>query len=134
MAFESMNLKILLPFGVFAEKQNVKSIVVETRQGAYGIFPNRLDGIAALVPGILTYKTETDKEIYVAVDEGVMAKTGADVLVSVRNAIGGNDLGKLREAVEQEFKELHKREKDIQTVVAKLESGFLRQLQKLHED
>lgn len=134
MAFESMNLKILLPFGVFAEKQNVKSIMVETQEGAYGILPNRLDGVAALVPGILTYQTEGGHEIYVAVDEGVMAKTGADVLVSVRNAIGGKDLGKLRKAVDQEFKELHRHEKDIQTVVARLESGFIRQLQKLYED
>jgi F-type H+-transporting ATPase subunit epsilon len=39
----------------------------------------------------------------VAVDEGVLVKTGMDVLVSVRRAIGGTDLGQLHEAVEKEF-------------------------------
>jgi len=33
----------------------------------------------------------------------VLVKTGSDVLVSVRRALGGTDLGHLREAVEREF-------------------------------
>ena len=45
-----------------------------------------------------------------AVDEGVLVKTGADVLVSVRNAIGGMDLDKLHEAVEREFLNLNEQE------------------------
>ena len=53
--------------------------------------------------GILTYETEAEGEVFVAVDEGVLVKTGPDVLVSVRRAMGGTDLGQLREAVEQEF-------------------------------
>jgi F-type H+-transporting ATPase subunit epsilon len=49
------------------------------------------------------YETEAEGEVYVAVDEGVLVKTGPEVLVSVRNAIGGTELEDLREAVEQEF-------------------------------
>jgi F-type H+-transporting ATPase subunit epsilon len=62
------------------------------------------------VPGILIYEAEAEGEVYVAVDEGVLVKTGLDVLVSVRNAIGGTDLGQLREAVEREFLNLDERE------------------------
>lgn len=134
MPVESMNLKILLPFGIFDEQQNVQRIVAETQQGSFGLWPNRLDCVAALVPGIFMYETKQGGEVYVAVDEGVMVKTGAEVFVSVRNAIGGTDLGKLHEAVEQEFMELGEREKDVRSVLAKLESGFIRQLQKLREE
>jgi F-type H+-transporting ATPase subunit epsilon len=49
----------------------------------------------------------------VAVDEGVLVKTGLDVLVSVRNAISGTDLGQLREAVEREFLNLNEREQSV---------------------
>ena len=35
----------------------------------------------------------------------MLIKTGAEVLVCVRRAIGGADLGQLRRAVEQEFLE-----------------------------
>ncbi|MDD5180017.1 MAG: F0F1 ATP synthase subunit epsilon [Gallionellaceae bacterium] len=123
-----MRLKILLPFQVFADIEGVKRIVAETHQGSYGILPQRLDCVAALVPGILTYETATGGETYVALDEGVLVKAGADVLVSVRNAIGGTDLGKLRAAVEQEFLNLDEREQSVRSVLAKLESGFIRRL------
>ena len=52
---------------------------------------------------ILIYETDALGEVYVAVDEGVLVKTGPEVLVSVRRAIGWNRSGKLRDAVEQEF-------------------------------
>ena len=86
-----MNLKILLPFEIFAEKTDVSRIVAETREGSFGILPHRLDCVAALAPGILTYETQEDGTVYLAVDEGVLVKAGADVLVSVRHAIGGTD-------------------------------------------
>ncbi|HEX3856012.1 MAG TPA: F0F1 ATP synthase subunit epsilon [Verrucomicrobiae bacterium] len=119
-----MNLKILLPFGVFAEKKEVLSIVAQTPQGSFGLLPHRLDCVAALSPGILTCTTAAG-EIFTAVDEGILIKTGADVLVSVRRAIGGADLGKLREAVENEFLKLDEQQKNVRSVLAKFESSFL---------
>jgi F-type H+-transporting ATPase subunit epsilon len=80
------------------------------------------------VPGILIYQTESDGEVFVAVDEGVLVKTGPDVLVSVRRAIGGTDLGQLRETVEKQFLALDDQEKSVRQAVAKLETGFLRRL------
>lgn len=127
----SMNLKILLPFRVFANIKNVGRIIMETNDGSYGLLPQRLDCVTALVPGILTY--ETEKVHYIAVDEGVMIKTGSEVLVSVRNAIGGADLGKLHELVKEEFKLLDESEKETRSVMAKLESGFMIQLGKFGE-
>jgi F-type H+-transporting ATPase subunit epsilon len=82
--------------------------------------------VAALVPGILIYQTESDGEVLVAVDDGVLVKSGPDVLVSVRRAIGGTDLGQLRDAVEREFLTLDEHERSVRLVVAKLETGFLR--------
>ena len=123
-----MNLKILLAFGVFAERTGVSRIVAETREGSFGLLPRRLDCVAAPAPGILIYEPESEAEVCVAVDEGVLVKTGFDVFVSVRNAIGGTDLGQLREAVEQEFMNLNEREQIVRAVMAKMESGFIRRL------
>ena len=96
--------------------------------------PHRLDCVAALVPGILIYEDEAENEVYVAVDEGVLVKAGLEVLVSVRNAIGGTDLGQLREAVDREFLNLNQREQTVRSVMAKLESGFIRRLAEFHND
>jgi F-type H+-transporting ATPase subunit epsilon len=129
-----MNLKVLLPFEVFAEKTGVLRIVAETHEGSFGLLPRRLDCVAAIVPGILVFETEADGETCIAVDEGVLVKSGADVLVSVRNAVGGTDLGKLREAVEQQFLNLDEQEKSVRSILAKLESGLVRRLAEFHHD
>jgi F-type H+-transporting ATPase subunit epsilon len=121
-----MHLKVLLPFQVFADKASVSRIVAETREGSFGLLPHRLDCVAALAPGILTYETEADGEVFVAVDEGVLVKTGAEVLVSVRRALGGKNLGKLRDSVKQEFLTIDENEESVRIVMEKLESGFLR--------
>jgi F-type H+-transporting ATPase subunit epsilon len=123
-----MTLKVLLPFQIFAEKTSVSRIVAETREGSFGLLPHRLDCVAALAPGILTYETEADGEVFVAVDEGVLVKTGPDVLVSVRRAISGTDLGQLHDTVKQQFLTLDEHEQSVRLVTAKLETGFLRRL------
>lgn len=130
-----MTLKILLPFKIFTEKADVLRIVAGTRDGSsFGLLPHRLDCTAALAPGILTYETEVDGEVYVAVDEGVLVKSGTDVLVSVRNAIGGVNLAQLREAVDREFLTLDEQEKSVRSVLAKLESGFIHRLATFHHE
>ena len=129
-----MNLKILLPFQVFAEKTGVSRIVAETPAGSFGLLPHRLDCVAALAPGILTYETAADGEVFVAVDEGVIVKAGPDVLVSVRRALAGADLGQLRDAVDREFLTLDEQEKDVRSVVAKMEGDLFRRMATLHDD
>ena len=86
------------------------------------------------MPGIFIYETEEAGEVYVAVDEGVLVKTGQEVLVSVRNAIVGMDLSQLREAVENEFLIMDESEQRMRSVMAKLESGLVRRLVEFHND
>ncbi len=125
-----MHLKVLLPFQVFADKTDVSRMVAETAQGSFGLLPHRLDCVAALAPGILTYETAAGEE-FLAVDEGVLVKTGPNVFVSVRRALGGTDLGRLHDAVKREFMTLDKSEQDMRAVMTKLEAGFLRRLASL---
>jgi F-type H+-transporting ATPase subunit epsilon len=123
-----MRLKVLLPFQVFLESSGVTRIVAETRAGSFGLLPRRLDCVAALAPGILTYETHADGEVFIAVDEGALVKTGPEVLVSVRHALVGTDLAQLRQTVEREFLNLDENERSVRLVMARLETGFLRRL------
>ena len=127
-----MNLKVLLPFQIFAEKTGVSRIVAESHEGSFGLLPHRLDCVAALAAGILIFETKVEGETYVAVDEGVLVKTGSDVLVSVRNAIAGTDLGQLREAVQREFLHLDEQEKNVRSVLAKMEGDLMRRMATFH--
>lgn len=126
-----MQLKVLLPYQVFAEVAAVKRIVFETREGSFGLLPHRRDCVAALVPGILVLDTTEAGETFMAVDEGILVKTGSEVLVSVRRAISGADLSQLRQIVEQEFLALDEQAQSVRAVMRKLETGFLRRLHEL---
>jgi F-type H+-transporting ATPase subunit epsilon len=129
-----MNLRILLPFGVFAEKDGVLRIAADTTDGSYGLLPHRLDCVAALVPGILMYEAKDVGTVYVGIDQGVLVKAGAQVTVSVRRAIGGSDLGQLKDAVEREFLKLDEQERNVRSAVAKMESGLMGHLAEFEND
>ena len=129
-----MHLKILLPFGVFADAADVSRIVVDTAAGSFGLLPHRLDCVAALVAGILCYETDGAGEVFVAVDEGTLVKSGAEVLVSVRRAQAGSDLDELRADVGEQFLTLSDEEQGVRRVMAKMESGFISRLAGLRDD
>lgn len=132
MPREQMHLKILLPYRVFLDQPEVQQVVADSTSGSFGLLPRRLDCVVPLVPGILFYETADGVSRYVALDEGVMVKTGRDVVVSVRNAIGGADLGQLQHAAESAFRHLDEQQKNIRTVLARLESEFIRRFEELH--
>lgn len=123
-----MQLEILLPFKVFLASETVSRIVVVTPSGSFGLLPRRLDCVTAVSPGILSYSTPAGVEVNVAVDQGVLIKTGARVRVCVRRAMTGTGLGDLRRAVEEEFLQLDEREHSMRSTLAALESGFIRRL------
>jgi len=129
-----MNLKILVPSQVFAEKSGLSRIVAETSDGSFGVLPHRLDCVAVLCPGILVYENDAEGEAYIAIDQGIFIKTGIDVLVSVRNAIVGRELGQLRQAVEQEFLHLNEQEQSLRSSLMKMESGLIRRMVAFHND
>ncbi len=123
-----MHLKILLPTEVFADQAGVSSVIAETLNGSFQLLEHRLDCVAALVPGILTYLAKDNSPVYLAVDEGVLVKTGAEVLVSVRQAIGGTDLGQLHDEVKRTFLTLNEEERNVRDVLSRMDSSLVGRL------
>lgn len=134
MAPSAMTLKVLLPFQVFAEHTGLSAIVANTREGSFGLLPHRRDCSAALSAGILTLTSPSEGTSYVAIDEGVLVKTGAHVLISVRRALAGTDLAQLQQAVSQQFLKVDEREQQVRSVITKLEMGLVRRLATFHHD
>ena len=127
-----MHLEILLPFRIFADKLDVTRIVAETREGSFGLLPRRRDCVAALVPGILIYESGADGEVFIAVDEGVLTKVGADVRVAVRRATQGSDLAQLRQAVQRDYVTLDALQQAARNATNKLESSFVGRFARFH--
>ena len=128
-----MDLKILLPYKIYADIKNVDRIVAETNEGFFGLLPQRIDCVASLVPGIFMYETDKGEIHYIAIDEGVLVKAGMEVLVSVRNAIGGTDIRQLHNSIKKEYIKLDDNERSVRSVMAKIESEIIYNLQKFNK-
>ena len=123
-----MKLKISIPTDVILEKTGVVRMIVETASGSLGILPLRLDCVACLVPGVLLFETKEEGERFIAVDEGILTKTGSDVNVSVKTAVIANELGTIEQIVREQLLVRSEQEKKIRSILAKLESDFIRNL------
>ena len=128
MSPSSMQLEVLLPSEVYASEPEVLRIVAETSAGSYGLLPQRLDCVAALVPGVLVFSTAAGGEVFIAVDEGVLVKAGSRVVVAVRRAIRGSNLATLRELVTRQFMHQDAEGLQLRSAMASAEGGFMRSL------
>lgn len=108
-------------------------VIAEGADGSFCLLPRHVDFVSALVPGLLAYEEEAGGEQVLAADAGVLVKCGDEVLVSVRNAIGGKGLEELKDAVRTTFSNLDDREKKARTVLARLEADFIRRCAELQE-
>jgi F-type H+-transporting ATPase subunit epsilon len=118
----TLTLRVLLPEKVVLERE-VQKVVAEGENGSFGLLPRHVDYVEPLVPGILSFvPADGEDERFAAVDEGVLVKCGSEVLVSVRNAVVGPELGRLEETVRSRFERVDEREQAMRTALAKLES------------
>ncbi len=78
------------------------------------------------MPGLLSFTTQDEVEIFLAVDEGILVKHGNEVLVSSRYAVRGLRLEELEALVRDRFEVLDERERTARSAVARLESDFVR--------
>jgi len=120
-----MKLKIFLPTEVLLE-ESVNKVVAEAGNGAFGLLPNHIDFVTALVPGILSFESTQGQEIFLAVDEGILVKCGSQVTVSTIKAIQGTDLETLHKTITEQFLTFDERQKKTRSAIAKLEASFFR--------
>nr|WP_236649141.1 F0F1 ATP synthase subunit epsilon [Rhodopirellula sp. SM50] len=120
-----MQLKIQTPNEVLTDQPVVK-VIAEAENGCFCLLPRHVDFLAALVPGLLVFEDSDGIEHFVAVGEGLLVKKGQAVMVSVRQAVRGGDLGKLQRTVREQFESIDDRERATHAAVAKLEASFLR--------
>ena len=120
-----IQLKVLTPTQTLVDESVIK-VHAEGQEGAFCLLPRHRDWVAALTPGIVSFTTSNGQEQFVAVDQGVLTKRGAEVLIAVRRAVREGDLAQLRQVVEKEFRHLDEQEKIARSALARLEAGIIR--------
>ncbi len=125
-----MHLKLILPTEILVN-QTVTKVTAEGGNGSFCLLPQHIDLVANLLAGILSFESETGEEMFLAIDEGILIKQGEQVLVSVRNAVRGENLETLQQAVQQQFRHLDEREQRARSMLARLETSFVREFMEL---
>ncbi len=126
-----MRLKVLAPTEVVLDEK-VLRVVAEGENGSFALLPRHIDFVSALVPGLLYFvRAPGETGEYMAVDRGILIKHGPEVLVAVRNAVGGVGLEELVETVHARFMALDEKERSVRSAVARLEADFLRRFMEL---
>lgn len=124
MSLASMHLSVFLPTSHLL-KEEVYKVKGESLTGEFCLKPRHIDYVTALSPGIFSYVTTSGRELFLAMDYGILVKQGAQVKVATRLAISG-ELGLLSQEVEKMLEESDDREAQNRTAIAKLEVGFLK--------
>jgi F-type H+-transporting ATPase subunit epsilon len=129
---DTMTLDIILPYQQYMHHSDVTGIIAETDSGSMGLLPHRLDCVVTISPGIIVFRKESGNEIWVAVDNGFLLKTGLTVTVSVRNAFSGPDPVNLKRIVREEFSTISDIDIKVREIMQKLESNFIRSIVEMH--
>jgi len=125
-----MKVKILLPTSVFLDKE-VKKIIAQGLGGSFCLLPRHIDYTNALVPGIVTLESGDGQLAYYAVSEGILVKIGDLVLLSVRDAVRGDTLEELKQAVDNQFLQAMRQEEASRAALKKLEADTIRRFMEL---
>jgi F-type H+-transporting ATPase subunit epsilon len=117
-----MKLMILLPGEVFMEAE-VAKVIAEARNGSFCLLPRHVDFVAALVPGLFSFETAEGRDVFLAIDEGILVKCGGDVLCRHATRAGSRSRS-IEGTVEQQFKKIDSREKKARMAMAKDRGRF----------
>lgn len=94
--------------------------------GGFGILPNHVDFVTALVPSILLVTMPEGGERIFGIDEGLLVKKGHQVDIVVRRGVESADLDSLRATVHDTFDQMEDEERIARVALSRLEADMVR--------
>jgi F-type H+-transporting ATPase subunit epsilon len=99
-----MRLRITTPLTIAVDEDVVQIVTAEDASGGFGIQPHHADFLTSLTVGVVSWKDSAGARHYCAVHGGVMTVSGGqEVSISTREAIPGEDLATLDQAILDRF-------------------------------
>jgi len=129
---DHMQVRLQLPSAVLFEGKAIQ-VNATAANGSFGILPNHVDFLTALVPSVLLIKTLDNSELVFGIDEGLLVKKGAGVGIVVRRGSQSDDLEMLRETVGSQFAEMEDDERAARAALSKLEANMVRRFASLRQ-
>lgn len=105
----------------------------EAADGGFGILPNHVDFVTALVPSVLLITEADGHERIFGIDEGLLVKKGHSVEVVVRRGVESDSLEGLHDTVSSRFADLDDEERVARAALSRLEADMVRRFASLRE-
>lgn len=90
-----LNLRIYTPEKLVLEEEILK-ITVNGEEGSFTILPRHIDYISSFNDCIIYYTDKNEKVKFIAVNQGILTKTGRNIEISTFHIITGNSLQELK--------------------------------------
>jgi F-type H+-transporting ATPase subunit epsilon len=125
-----MSVTLRLPTRTLFEGR-AERITAVAPNGAFGILPNHIDFVTALVPSVLTLRQSNGSEEIFGLDEGLLVKKGDRVVVVALRGVRGDDLSTLENTVEASFIQMDEEERQARSALSRLEADMVRRFAEL---
>lgn len=120
-----MQVSLRLPAQVLFEGAATR-LSATAVDGGFGILPNHVDFVTALVPSVLLVMQPDGRERIFGIDDGILVKKGHAVQVAVRRGVEGDDLTTLQATVAATFAGLEDEERVARAALSRLEADMVR--------
>jgi F-type H+-transporting ATPase subunit epsilon len=127
-----MCVAVRLPTGTLFEGRATRMTAV-AQNGAFGILPNHIDFVTALVPSVMTLRLVDGSEQIFGIDEGILVKKGDTVVAAVLRGVHGDDLGTLNDTVKSRFIQMDDEERQARSAFSRLEADVVRRFAELRK-
>jgi F-type H+-transporting ATPase subunit epsilon len=123
-----VRLVVTTPTSVVVEESRVSELRAEDETGAFGIRPGHADFLTVLAVSVISWRCDGASR-HVAVRGGVLTvRDGQEVSVATREAIGGETLERLGDAVLERFRREATAESESRISTTRLHLATMRQI------
>ncbi len=122
---ENMQVRVGLPGKALYQGAAIQVSGV-AGNGGFGILPNHIDFVTALVPSVLIVAEAGGGERIFGIDEGILVKKGHVVDIAVQRGVEAPDLASLDAAVTDFWDMMEDEERAARAALSRLEADMVR--------
>jgi len=124
-----MRLLITTPTAVVIDERDVVAVRAEDESGSFGILEGHAEFLTALAISVVSWHKAHGRPRFCAVRHGVLSVVnGSEVAIATREAVVGDDLGRLERVVLAQFHEALEAERLVRTESLQLQMQAIRQI------
>ena len=106
-------------------QKRIKAIRLKDETGFFGIMKGHINFVTALVPSLCYYLDENDREVFLAVDGGIVSIKGGMVTITSREIFESDDAEKLAEIIENTMVKKDSSERSFLNMIKGIERSFM---------